>query len=160
MINIDIWKSILSYIDKFKSLNKTSGILICGSFARGRLREGSDIDILFIQDKSDFKMRLNPCDYYPVDHLDASPEILLSILNEKSDLSDTLSLSFGSHQLIIEESDFLDQIVKISKQNIIDRELSYIPPKEKEPHIADGTIYTVSNINSHYRLLKDGTPIL
>ena len=160
LINIKIWKSILSYIENYKSKNETSGILICGSFAKGKLREGSDIDILFLQDKSEFKMELYPWDYFPIDHLQTSPEILISILNENSDLSDTLSLSFGSHQLIIEDSKFVEQIIKISKQNIIDRKLSYNSPKEKAPHIVDGAVYTVSKINSHYQLLRDGTPVL
>ena len=160
MINIDVWKSIIQYISNIKSTNETVGILICGSFARGTLRKGSDIDILFLQQNIDFRMELKPNDFYPIDQLQASPDLLLDILKEDSRLSDTLSLSFGSNQIIIEDTIYMDQILSKAKENIVKRSLTYKVSKEKEPHIIDKAVFTVSKIDSVYRLLCNGDPVI
>lgn len=94
MIDFSLWKSILIFIGKYKEQNETLGILICGSLIRGQLRTGSDIDILFLQNKIDFEMENLHNEYYPIDRLQAKSEILESILNEKTEFSDILSLFF------------------------------------------------------------------
>ena len=160
MIDITLWKSILNFIEEYKEINETSGILICGSLIRGKLRPGSDIDILFLQDKVDFEMEVLHNDNYPIDRLQASPEILESILKERTEFSDILSLSFGSSKIIIEDSSSLRKIINLAEQNILERDLSYTAPVTKKAHIIDGSIFTVIREDSRYYLQKDGVNVI
>lgn len=155
MIDLSLWKSILGFIKEYKELTETTGILICGSLTRGNLRSGSDIDILLLQNKFDFEMEVLHNDNYPIDRLQASPKILESILQENSNISNILSLSFGSSKIIIEDSPQLRKIIEIAEKNIFERKLSYTPPMTKDPHIVDGAIFTVRKTDLGFDLLKN-----
>jgi len=160
LIDFSLWKSILNFIEKYKEENETSGILICGSLIRGQLRPGSDIDILLLQNNVNFEMETLHNENYPIDRLQAKSEILESILNEKTEFSNILSLSFGSSKIIIEDSNQLRNIIKIAEKNILERNLCYIAPITKEPHIIDGAIFTVKWKDSRYYLQKNGLTVI
>ena len=160
MIDFTLWKTILNFIGDFKKNTDTSGILVCGSLIRGDLRPGSDIDILFLQKKIDFKMEIIQSVKYPVDRLEAKPELLKLILEEKTEFSDILSMSFGSSKLIVEDSPLLREIITIAEQNIHERNLTYHIPKNKEPHVIDGTIFTVSYDGIRHYLNRNGVTVI
>ena len=156
MINLTLWKSIINFIDEYKKNTETTGILICGSFTRGKLRPGSDIDILLLQKNINFEMEVLPNNEYPIDRLHAMPEVIESILLEKSEFSDILSLSLGTTIIIIEDSPSMRKVIEIAEKNIKERSLVYTAPITKEPHVVNGDIFTVKRINSRYFLQKNG----
>ena len=160
MVDYTVWEDILSFIKDYKEKKGTTGIMICGSLISGHLHPGSDIDILFLQKEIDFEMELIPYGEYPIDRLQANPDLLIKILSEETEFSDVLSLSFGSSKLIIEDSPLLRNLIEIAEQNIKSRNLEYFHKKNKKPHIVDGGKYTVSYDGKQHNLRKNGAIIL
>ncbi len=159
MITLNLWKSIILYIENIKNTVNVDGVLICGSLPNNKFQNGSDVDVLFLTDNEDFSMKTVLFENIIFDTMITSTFILKDILQQQSVFSDILSLSFGLTNLIIEDSDNLRSISELSENNINNRGLTYLRPKDKAPHNINEIFY-VKKIDGIYRLVKDGKPVL
>jgi predicted nucleotidyltransferase len=153
MITFKLWKCIINFIEYKKTMLATNGILLCGSLPAGEFTPGSDIDILFLTPNFEFYMETVSFRDYIFDTMHASFILLDRILNQQSGLSDILSLSFGLHNLLIEDGNHMRKIMKKAESNIKKRQLHYSRPGKKQPH-KPGDLFTVKPIDGIYRLMR------
>ena len=158
-ITLELWKRIIEFIEEIKLNQSTNGIMLCGSLPNNLYKSDSDIDVLCLSEEKDFSMICINSDEYLFDQMLARYPILSDILKEKTELSNVLSLSFGLHQLIIEDSENLRFLIEQSKENIIKRNLSYRRSENKTAHIIN-VEYTIKRIDNNYKLMKDDKIIL
>ncbi|MGL1893666.1 MAG: nucleotidyltransferase domain-containing protein [Spirochaetaceae bacterium] len=153
MITLDLWKTIIIYIDKVKTTVNVEAILICGSLPNNKFKEGSDIDLLFLTDKEKFSMETVLFNGYIFDTMISSESILQDVLLQKSSLSDVLSLSLGLTNLIIEDSKSIKNLISTSEENIKNRDLSYKRSENKAAHVLNEK-FKISKSDGVYELVK------
>ncbi len=159
MITFELWKKIISFIATTKKNVSTEGILICGSLVKNDLHSGSDIDILFLNSKQEFKMETILIDGIIFDRIVATANLLEQVLYQKTNLSDILSLSFGLETQIVEDSVMLRDLLNQSKKNISLRKLSYKRNDNKTPHVSN-EIFNIVKIEGEYKLKKNGSIVI
>ena len=157
---MEIDNIIEQYISHISEKYKIEGVLICGSYTTGLYNKDSDIDTLFLVQNHEFDMKLEVFKEILFDRILVDYNILINILNSISIISDILSYSLGSSQKIIVNSDKILEIIKLSKRNILDKNLKYIKPKNKQPKIVDNISYKILNDVSNYHLIKSGNIII
>jgi len=157
-ININL--IIEEYISVVVSENDVEGCLICGSYINGGYNHKSDIDILFLVKNASFEMILENYKGKMFDKMIVDPNILNAILSDETPLSDILSLSFGSKQKIIIDSEYINNIILHAKENINKRSLVYLKDQNKPDKIVDGKIFTLVKNESGFKLVKDGKIVL
>jgi hypothetical protein len=156
MITFEIWEKVISFIATTKKNIPTEGVLICGSLIKNDFRSGSDIDILFLNSELEFQMETIGIDGIIFDRIIVTPDLLVQILNQKTNLSNILSLSFGLETLVIEDSRMLRNLLNLSKKNISQRKLTYQRSESKIPHISN-EIFDIIKIDGEFKLKRNGT---
>jgi predicted nucleotidyltransferase len=155
MILFELWEKVISFIAASKASISTEGILICGSLAKNDFRNGSDVDILFLNSELEFKMESIKYDQIIFDRIIATSDILEQILYQKTSLSNIFSLSFGLETQVIEDSTKLRKLLKLSKTNITRRSLSYKRDETKTPHNIN-EIFNLTIVEDEYKLRRNG----
>lgn len=158
LISLNLWKNILTFIEQAKKNIKTNGAMICGSLPNNKYQKGSDVDILLLSENIAFKMEtIKKNNIY--DKMTCSPNIINEILIQDSPLSDVLSLSFGLHNLIIEDSNLIRRIISRSELNIKNKNLIYSRPANKKQHIGNESFKLTQN-NGIFKLTKNNSVLL
>lgn len=159
MITLDIWNEVLAFAQSTDRQFPAAGIMICGSIARNEYRLGSDIDILFLSDSTPFCMETIPRGKLLFDRMVSPAATLGAILTQVSPLSNVLSLSFGSAQIMLRDSDELRALVGLSRSNMARRNLSYSRWSFDKIH-RSGQSFTVEERGGLLRLMSDDQVIV
>jgi hypothetical protein len=151
---------IENYIKEKATGKDTLGCLICGSYASGNYNSESDIDILILKKEHPFEMLLESYQGLLFDRLFVDTKLLETILYEESELSNILSLSFGLAQSVYITSTDITNIIKISKENITKRQLTYTKAVNKPKKNIDGIPLYVMKVEEQYHLVKNDQVIV
>lgn len=151
---------VLRYIEKESKALSAEGVAIVGSFVSGEYGPGSDIDVFFLVERTDFEMSLIEFEGVIFDRMICAFDMMMEVLTSQCAVSDVFSLSLGGPSKLIEDTPALRAIVTLARNNIRRRGLCYKRLRVSRPKTVDGTRLTLEKNGDRFRLLRNGVLLL